>query len=58
MDEMSVEKWWNEMCGRENGRNPEKTYRDITYVGTISLRAFALFSLMQVKMHMNASVVY
>ena len=21
---MSVEKWWNEICGGENGRNPEK----------------------------------
>ena len=24
MDEMSVEKWWNEICGGENGRNPVK----------------------------------
>ena len=24
MNEMSVEKWWNEICGGENGKNPEK----------------------------------
>ena len=27
MDEMSVEKWWNEIYARENGRNPEENLR-------------------------------
>ena len=33
MDEMSVEKWWNETCGKgENGKNPEKLLLRLRFV--------------------------
>ena len=29
---MSVEKWWNEIFGRENGRNPEKNLPRLRFI--------------------------
>ena len=45
MNERSVENWWNEICGRENGRNPKKNLPRLrsvlheTKVGVIERRA-------------------
>ena len=32
MNEVSVEKWWNDICGRGNGRNPEKNPPRLSFV--------------------------
>ena len=32
MNEMSVEKWWNEIYGKENGRNSEKNLPKLCFV--------------------------
>ena len=32
MKEMSMEKWWNQICGGENGRNPEKNLPRLRFI--------------------------